>query len=101
MVMTVSEAHVAPENWAALERAYMAGTERLPSQMVQTFLVRSTAESTLWRIISVWHSREALEEMRQSTETPGGVLMFRAAGAEPTLAIFDVAARANGLAAES
>jgi hypothetical protein len=28
--------------------------------------------------------------MRQSGATPAGVLMFRAAGAEPSLSIFDV-----------
>jgi hypothetical protein len=90
MVMTILEAHVVPEKWATLEQAYKAGTEHLPPQMVQTFLVHSTTDSTVWRIVSIWKSREALAEMRRSTETPGGVLIFRAAGAEPTLAIFDV-----------
>ena len=36
-------------------------------------------------------SRAALDAMRQ-TGTPAGVLMFRAAGAEPTLTVFDVVA---------
>ena len=101
MVMTILEAHVAPKNWVALEQAYAAGTELLPPQLLQTFLVHSAPDSTLSRIISVWDSREALEEMRQSTETPGGVIMFRAAGAEPTVAVFDVAAHATGSAEES
>jgi quinol monooxygenase YgiN len=98
MVMTILEAHVAPEKWAALEQAFATGTEHIPPQLVQTFLIRSAADSTLWRIVSVWHSREALEEMRRSTETPGGVLMFRAASAEPKLSIFDVAAHLAGSA---
>jgi len=101
MVMTILEAHVAPENWAALEAAYRAGTEDPPPQLVETFLIHSNPDSTLWRIVGVWPSREALEEMRQSAETPGGVLMFRAAGAEPTLAVFDVDGHASGPAAES
>ena len=101
MVMTILEAHVTPENSAALEQAYAAGTEHLPPQLLQTFLVHSTPDSTLWRIVGLWDSREALEEMRRSTETPAGVLMFRAAGVEPTLAVFDVADHATGLAGES
>jgi hypothetical protein len=93
--MTILEAHVAPENWATLEKSYKAGTAGILPQMVQTFLVQSTADSVLWRGISVWRSREALEGYRRSVETPGGVLMFRAAGAEPTLSIFDVVAHAT------
>jgi hypothetical protein len=96
MVMTIVEAKVARENWPALKEAYEAGTERPPSQLVETFLVHESPESTLWRIVGLWPSREALEEMRQSTGTPGAVLMFRAAGAEPTLSVFDVAAHAAG-----
>ena len=37
---------------------------------------------------------EALETMRQSGQTPRGVLMFRAAEAEPTLSISNVATHA-------
>ena len=97
MVMTILEGHVAPEKAAALEQAYRAGTQSLPPQIVQTFLIHSTAEPRLWRILTVWRSREALDEYRRSRETPGGVLMFRAAGAEPALSIFDVVAQAAGM----
>src|SRR5881398_2957048 len=85
MVMTILEAHVAPEQWSALEQAYQQARGDLPAQMVETFLVHSVDEPLVWRGISVWHSREALDEYRRSTEVPGGVLMFRAVGAEPTL----------------
>lgn len=95
MVITILEAHVAPENLDALKQAYQDGIQQLESQIVQTFLINSTTDSTLWRIVTVWHSREALQEMRRSTETPRGVLMFRAAKAEPTLSVFDVIAHAS------
>ncbi len=62
--------------------------------MVRTYITQSATDKTLWQIISVWKSREALEEMRNSGQTPAGILMFRAAGAEPKLAIFDVPASA-------
>ncbi len=91
LVITVLEAHVAPEQWDALKEAYQAGAANLPPQMVETFLLQSAKDPTLWQGVSVWKSRAALDEYRQSTQTPGGVLIFRAAGAEPTLTIFDVA----------
>jgi hypothetical protein len=92
MVMTVLEAHVAAEQWDALQRAFSEGADHLPPQMVQTMLVQSTSDPTIWQGISIWHSRAALQEYRRSVETPGGVLFFRSVGAEPTLTIFEVAA---------
>jgi quinol monooxygenase YgiN len=90
MVMTVLEAHVAPEKSDALQAAFERGRNRLPSQMIETFLVRDRGDATLWRGISVWKSSAALDEYRASVETPGGVPMFRSVGAEPSLQIFDV-----------
>ncbi|HEX6270377.1 MAG TPA: antibiotic biosynthesis monooxygenase [Anaerolineales bacterium] len=94
MVVTILEAHVRAENWNALQDDYKKRTVRLPSQMLQTFLLQDTADQTLWRIISVWKSRAALDEMRNSGETPAGVVMFHNAGAEPKLSIFNVPASA-------
>jgi hypothetical protein len=99
MVMTILEAHVAPEKWAALEKAYKASPDPLPPPIRQTFLVQSSADPTVWRIIALWRSPEALEEYRSSVETPAGVLMFRAADAEPTLSIFDVCVQIPGVPA--
>ena len=90
MVMTILEAHVAPDKSAALQAAFEHGRNRLPSQMVETFLVRDRGDITLWRGISVWKSIGALDEYRASVETPGGVLVFRSVGVEPSLQIFDV-----------
>jgi hypothetical protein len=41
------------------------------------------------RIETLWESREALSAMR-GTGTPRGVLIFREAGAEPVLSVFDL-----------
>lgn len=92
MVVTILEAHVGAESWAAFQDEYKERTVQLPPQMIQTFLLQDTADQTLWRIISVWKSREALDEMRSSGETPAGVVMFRNAGVEPNLSIFNVSA---------
>jgi hypothetical protein len=52
-------------------------------------LQQDDREATRWRIQTWWASRDALEAMR-GAGTPAGVLMFRAAGAEPALSIFEV-----------
>ena len=96
MVMTILEGHVAQENWADLERAFEAGADPLPSPLVQSYLVQSSTDPTVWRVTTLWRSREALEEYRASVETPGGVLIFRSVGAEPTLSIFDVRVHVSG-----
>ncbi len=90
MVLTTLEAHVAEEEWEKLRAAFAEGEREIPPQMVRSYLVQGSADPTLWRILTVWKSRAALEEMRASTAVPAGVLMFRAAGAEPTLGLMDV-----------
>lgn len=92
--MTILEAHVAPENAAVLEQTFKQETGRLDAGIVQTFLLHASHDPTLWRIATVWSSRQALAAMRQSGETPRGVVMFRAAGAEPALSIFEVVSTA-------
>jgi hypothetical protein len=66
----------------------------LDAGIIQTFLVRRTKDSSAWPIITVWESRDALEQVRRSGETLRGVVMFRAADAEPVLSVFDVVAHA-------
>jgi hypothetical protein len=96
MVMTVLQAWVAPTDWATLVDSYKAGTRRLPEQMVESFLLQNKDAPSLWDCISLWRSREALKEYQTSVETPGGIMMFRAAGAEPILTIYEVVANGNG-----
>jgi heme-degrading monooxygenase HmoA len=90
MVITILEAHVQAVRWSDFQNDFRERTKQLPPQMLQTFLLQDTSDPTLWRIVSVWKSREALNEMRNSEETPTGVLMFQSAGAEPKLSIFNV-----------
>lgn len=92
MVMTILEAHVEPDKWAAFQAAYKAGTSKLLPGIVRTYLVRSSAYPNLWRMMAIWNSPEAVDRMRASGETPPGVLMFRAAGAEPVMSVFEVVA---------
>ena len=61
----------------------------MPAGFVRSLLISSTSDPTRWRIETLWTSRDALAAMRQAG-TPAGVLMFRAAGAEPSLSLYDV-----------
>ena len=90
MVMTVLEAQVAADKIGTLERAYRDGTVEVPPHIVETFLVRDNGQASLFRIVTVWSSREALDRMRASGVTPRGVQMFEAAGAAPKLSVLDV-----------
>ena len=90
MVMTILEAHVSKENWRVLQQAYHEAAQQRDAGLEQSFLIHSKKEPDLWRILTIWHNQEALNAMRNSGETPRGVLMFRLAQAEPTLSIFDI-----------
>jgi hypothetical protein len=90
MILTVLEARVPDGGAVALRAAYAAaGAEPLPPGLVRTELLRDAREGARWRIQTWWASREALDAMR-GAGTPAGVLMFRAAGAEPALSVFEV-----------
>jgi len=93
MVVTMLEARVAEERAAGLIEAFGGTGAALPSFIVESFLVQA-AGSDLWRIVTVWASQDDLDAYQASVETPEGVRMFRSAGAEPTLTVFDVAAHA-------
>ena len=88
---TILEAHVPSGREADLQTAYRAaGHDPFPPGLVRSALLQATTDPTLWRIETFWESREDLEAMR-GLATPRGVLMFRSAGVEPTLTIFEVA----------
>jgi hypothetical protein len=94
MVITILEARVEAAKWSALEEDYKQRIAHLPPQMARTFLLQDVRDPALWQILSVWKSREALDEMRNSGEIPEGVVMFHNVGSEPKLSIFNVPASA-------
>ncbi len=89
--MTIVEGKVKEENWLKLKEAYKEATDNLPPGLIKTFLIQNISDALVWRIVSIWESREALEKMRSSGETPGAILIFRAAESEPEVSIFEVA----------
>lgn len=89
-VVTILEAQLPVDRQDDLERTYRAAiAEQPPPGLVRSALLRDARDPSLWRIETLWESREALSAMR-GTGTPRGVLIFREAGAEPLLSVFDV-----------
>lgn len=91
MVMTIVAAKVAADKEDVLKEAYeQAGGGQLPPAIKETFLLHEDG-SDVWRIATVWNSREQLEEYRRGVDTPAAIEMFRAAGAQPTVTVNEVA----------
>ena len=91
-VATILEAYVPLERQADLQAAYRdAVDDGFPPGLLRTQLLQDAGDPTRWRIETIWESFEALTAMRGSG-TPRGILMFRAAGVEPTVSAFRVAA---------
>ena len=98
MVLTILEATVAPERVPDLEAAFRSAAPSVPPGFIRSHLVSSATDPSRWRIETLWSSRDALAAMRQAG-TPAGVLMFRAAGADPSLTLYNVAATIEAPAA--
>jgi hypothetical protein len=90
LVMTMVEADVPSDRWPELLAAWRALSGRKPSQLVQSFLVQGLDGRDTWCTVALWQSDEALEEYRASVDEPGAMKMFRAVGAEPVMARFEV-----------
>ncbi len=88
-IVTILEANISQENWETLQKAYRELGEESKMRPTQSFLVQNKETPTLWRIMSIWEDMESLQKLRQSVETPAGILIFRAAGAEPKLEVFE------------
>jgi hypothetical protein len=90
-IATVLEAHVPLERQGDLQAAYReAAGETFPPGLVRSVLLQDSGDPTLWRIETIWESFDALAAMRASGLPPRGILMFRAAGAEPKVSAFRV-----------
>jgi len=90
MIFTQLEGKVTQEHWGTLKQAFAEALQQMPSAIYQTYLIQDEAKNDIWRILTIWKSQQTLQEYRASVNTPGGILMFRAAGTEPTLTICEV-----------
>ena len=97
MIVTQLEGLVDPDQWETLKEEFRAACRQLPAGIYQSYLIQDTADQELWRLFTVWHSREALQEYRASVDAPAGGLIFGRAGVlDPELTVFDVMEHASG-----
>src|SRR5689334_17358518 len=88
--MTMLEARVPEARLADVDRVFGEGMSPLPPEIVESYLVRDSNDHTLYRLVTVWRSLEALLALRQSGVKPKGVQMFEAVGATPALSVNEV-----------
>ena len=111
MVMTILEAQVLPQNVTLLKSAYAAAIQQLEAGMVETFLASDARNPALWRILTVWKDRQALDAMRElgtdaagRVDLPGGscrAVPFRAGRGSPLRRVIRWIDRLTGIAIRS
>jgi quinol monooxygenase YgiN len=88
-VITVISATIGNGREDDLRAAYQAVIdEKLPDGLLATALLRG--DNNTWQIASLWRDQAALETMRTAPGAPAAPRVFRNAGAEPTVTLFDV-----------
>ena len=91
MLVTL-EAQVPEDQWEALERAYAHAMTHRPDTVLMSLLTHDGHNPTLWRILTVWESREALIAHYESGATMPSMYAFHLVGIEPEGTPSDVVA---------
>lgn len=90
-VMTVVEGKIPKtKNHEFLAMYSLVGNQTKPPGWKRSMFLHDPDEEGLYRISTLWESREALEEMRKNTKVPFAVHIFRTHGSEPNVRIFEV-----------
>ena len=92
MIVTILEGKLSRDKIPLLRKKYNEILQNRPPAIVNTYLLKDTKDQNIFKIITVWKSKEDLEVMRKQG-TPAGVLLFREAGVEPALNIYEVIGR--------
>lgn len=90
MVMSIVEGHIPSEQAITFLQTYQQQLAERPPRIVAAYVDHSMVDATLWRLVALWLSREALDEYRASVDVTDGVLLFHTVCVEPTVAIFEV-----------
>jgi hypothetical protein len=65
----------------------------LPAGLVQSCLMH--ADDGMWRIVTLWESKEAVMAMRATVDKPTAILIFEQAGSRPSVSMRSVEGRAG------
>ena len=92
-VLSIVEATVNPDNWSSLVEEYeQVERSSLPQAVLNAYLSQDKTEPSLWRIVTVWESFDAMTEYRKSVAIPIWLQVFENAGATPKLIVTEVRA---------
>lgn len=90
-VMTVVEGRIPHPRTQDFLAMYASVKDQVkPPGWRRSMLLQDTNEKDLFRISTLWESREVLEQMRKDSKVPFAVQIFRMHGAEPNVRIFEV-----------
>lgn len=90
-VITIVEGRVPVAKAREFETAYESlKQDALTQGLIRSSLLRNSDNPEIYRIETVWESREALEKMRSSTQTPKAIELFQKVKASPRLEIYDL-----------
>jgi heme-degrading monooxygenase HmoA len=93
MFVTIVEGAVEAAREGDLRSAWENKTAVLPAGLIESSLLRT--EDGIWRIVTVWESREAVLAMRASGEPPAAPVMFEQAGSKPSVSLWTVEGRVS------
>lgn len=60
-----------------------------PPPFILATTLAKEAGSDRWRVLTIWRSRDELDEYLASVDTPAALEAFRAAGVEPELTMWE------------
>ena len=93
MFVTIVEGVVEVAREDDLRSAWEDITTSLPAGLIESSLLR--AEDGIWRIVTVWESKEAVMAMRASGEPPAAPIIYEQAGSKPSVSMWTVEGRAG------
>ncbi len=90
-VITIVEGKVPVSKSKEFETAYESLKQGpFPPGWLRSSLLRNSDNPETYRIETVWESREALEKMRSSTQTPKAIELFQKVKTSPRVEIYDI-----------
>lgn len=90
-VITIVEGKVPISKAREFEMAYASLKQGpFPPGWLRSSLLRNGDNPEIYRIETVWESREALEKYRSSTQIPKAIELFQKVKASPRVEIYDI-----------
>ena len=88
-LLAIYELDPSVEQRDALRKAYASVLRQgIPPEVLYSFLISGEPETTTWRLVVVWSSREAFESYCEANVLHPGLAIVRSAGCEARLSVY-------------